>query len=318
MKVSICMITYNHENYIKQAIDSVLMQETDFDFELVISNDNSPDNTEKVIQEIIATHPKAHCIRYIKREPNLGMLNNSRETLKECKGEFIAICEGDDYWTDPKKLQKQVDFLSKNKEYAISFHKVNLLEPDGSIIDDNITILPKKYKTIEDLAKSGNYMHTPSIMFRNVGFTYPEQYEVTPAGDFFKQMLIAEYGNIHYIDEVMAVYRNGVGVWSTKDYLYRIKNTVIMFIAIHDYFEEKNNPITAILKKRIDVFLNLIEIDTVTNVDYKNYPQVTKLELFRENLVLKNLLKREHAKNTELNKKLEKEPKSLLQRLFKK
>jgi len=312
------MITYNHQDYIKQAIEGVLMQETDFEYELVVSNDNSPDNTNAVIQEIIATHPKAHVINYINREKNIGMLNNSRETLKLCKGEFIAICEGDDYWTDPKKLQKQVDFLSKNKDYAISFHKVKLHEPDGSIIDDNITRLPKKHTTIEDLAKNGNFMHTPSIVYRNVDFSYPIQYEITPAGDFFKQMLIAEHGKIHYIDEVMGVYRNGVGVWSTKDYLHRIKSTAIMFIAIHDYFKEKNNPITAILKQRIDTFLNLIEIDKITAVDYEKGPEASKIELFRENLVLKNLLQKEHAKNVELSQKLEKESKSLIKRLFKK
>ncbi|MEO8235847.1 MAG: glycosyltransferase [Flavobacterium sp.] len=314
MKLSVCMITYNHEQYITKAIEGVLMQETNFEYELVISNDNSPDKTDAIIQEIIAKHPKSNIIRYIKREKNLGMLNNSQETLKACEGEFIAICEGDDYWTDATKLQKQVDFLSENKEYAISFHKVQLHEPDGSIIDDNITHLPKDYKTIENLAQSGNFMHTPSIMFRNVTFNYPIQYEITPAGDFFKQMLIAEHGKIHYIDEVMAVYRNGVGVWSTKDYLHRIKSTAIMFIAIRDYFLEKNHPVTSILNDRIDVFLNLIEIDKITSVDYNKYSNISKIELFRENLVLKNLLKREHA----INEKLRNKSKNLFVRLFKK
>ena len=89
MKLSVCMITYNHEKYIQKAIESVLMQETDFEYELVISNDNSTDTTHEIIEKLISEHPKSSNIRYINRKENIGMINNSKETLQECKGEFI-------------------------------------------------------------------------------------------------------------------------------------------------------------------------------------------------------------------------------------
>jgi glycosyltransferase involved in cell wall biosynthesis len=188
------MITYNHENYIKQAIEGVLMQETDFEFELVISNDNSPDNTEKVIQDIIATHPKAHCIRYIKREPNLGMLNNSRQTLKECKGEFIAVCEGDDYWTDPCKLQKQVDFLEANKDFVLCFHGFNTVDENDEVlkleeIEDDIVVYDWKSIFYKHIA-------TMSVLFRNCIPTNHEDFVHTTYGDIFLFTVLSRYGKL--------------------------------------------------------------------------------------------------------------------------
>jgi glycosyltransferase involved in cell wall biosynthesis len=117
--VSVVMITYGHENFINQAINGVLMQECNFEVELIIANDCSPDNTDEVILDIINNHPKSSCINYIKHEKNIGMGNNFIFALKEAQGKFIAICEGDDYWTDSLKLQKQVDFLEANKDYSL-------------------------------------------------------------------------------------------------------------------------------------------------------------------------------------------------------
>lgn len=302
MKVSVFMITYNHQEYIEQAIEGVLMQDTNFNFELIISNDNSTDNTDKIIKDIIKNHPKSSKIRYINRESNLGMINNTIYTLKDCKGEFIAICEGDDYWIDNKKLQKQIEFLENNSEYVLSFHKVKLLEPDGKIIDDNITILPSSYNTIEDLAKFGNYMHTPSIVFRNINIEFPIQFKLSPAGDFFIQMLISEYGKIHYIEDEMAIYRNGVGLWSSKEYSYRIKQTALMFITLYDYFKDRNHKISNLLKQRINVFIDLIEIDNIDTINYDNFLNISNSEFFQNKLIYKYKLLRIKEKNDELKR----------------
>ena len=117
--VSVVMITYNHEAYIQQAIEGVLMQECDFKVELIIADDNSPDNTEVVVKKILSEHSKASWIKYTKHNANKGMNSNFIWATKQCKGKYIAICEGDDYWTDSNKLQKQVDFLEKNKDYGL-------------------------------------------------------------------------------------------------------------------------------------------------------------------------------------------------------
>jgi glycosyltransferase involved in cell wall biosynthesis len=119
IKVSVVMITFNHENYIREAIEGVLMQETDFEMELIISNDCSTDATNIVIEDFLLNHPNAFKVKYFNQEKNLGMMPNFIFTLNQSKGNYIAICEGDDYWTDTYKLQKQVDFLEANPEYVI-------------------------------------------------------------------------------------------------------------------------------------------------------------------------------------------------------
>ena len=106
--VSVCMITYGHEQYIEEAILSVLEQETTFNYEFIISNDASPDTTDIKIQRILSSHPKASQINYIKQEHNTGMTANFIYVLEQAKGTYVAYCEGDDYWIDSLKLQKQL------------------------------------------------------------------------------------------------------------------------------------------------------------------------------------------------------------------
>src|ERR1035437_6654292 len=120
--VSVIMITYMHENFIRQAIESVLIQETKFRFESIIADDCSPDKTPEIVNEIISTHSKGYRIKYFRQKENLGMNSNGIFALSKCIGKYIALCEGDDYWTDPYKLQKQVIFLETNSHIAGCFH----------------------------------------------------------------------------------------------------------------------------------------------------------------------------------------------------
>jgi glycosyltransferase involved in cell wall biosynthesis len=115
--VSVKMITYNHEPYIAQAIEGVLMQETNFPIELVIGEDCSTDRTREIVLDYQRKHPEM--IRVITAQKNVGAHKNSLRTSKACRGKYIAFCEGDDYWTDPYKLQKQVDFLEANPDYGL-------------------------------------------------------------------------------------------------------------------------------------------------------------------------------------------------------
>ncbi len=216
MKVSVCMITYNHENYLKKAIQSVLIQKTQFDFELVIANDNSPDNSILIIEEFINQHPNGHKIKFLNNKENLGIMPNFINALKNCNGDYIALCEGDDYWIDENKLQKQVDFLEKNADFAICFHKVNV-ENNGTISEDNITSISNQTTTINDLAR-GNYIHTCSVVYRNHLFAeFPNYFYTSPIGDYFLHMLNARYGKIHFINQTMAIYRvHNTSYWSSK------------------------------------------------------------------------------------------------------
>ncbi|MFM7014760.1 MAG: glycosyltransferase family 2 protein [Bacteroidota bacterium] len=163
LMVSVDMITYNHEEYITQAIQGVLMQETTFEFELIIADDCSPDGTEKIINEIISTHPKGNLIKYFRQQQNIGMQANGLFAVKQCKGKYIAICEGDDYWTDPYKLQKQVDFLEYNEEFSVCGTYCEVLHNNGKIT--SIVGGLRKFDYY-DIIKE-NQVPTLTILFRN-------------------------------------------------------------------------------------------------------------------------------------------------------
>ena len=237
--VSVVMITYGHEKYIRQAIEGVLMQQGDFDLELVIANDCSPDNTDAVVQDVLSHHSNAHWIRYVRHEKNIGMMPNFIFALQQAKGNYIALCDGDDYWTDPYKLQKQVDFLETNPDYVLCFHKVKILKPKGELVEDFITKVPENYEAQETFTRLGNYIHTPSVVYRNILRKFPEEFEMSPIGDYFLYMMLAEHGKLKYMDEEMAVYRFGVGVHSTHTEIKMAKANFKLFTLLLSYF---NNP----------------------------------------------------------------------------
>lgn len=246
--VSVVMITYGHEKHIREAIEGVLMQKGDFNLELIIANDSSPDATDIVISEILKTHSKADRIRYIKHEKNIGMMPNFIFALQQTQGKYIALCDGDDYWTDPYKLQKQVDFLEANSDYVLSFHKVKILKPSGEFVDDFITNVPENYETQETLARLGNYIHTPSVVFRNIKMEFPPEFSLSPVGDYFLYIMLTEHGKLKYLEEEMAVYRYGVGIHSSKTSL-NITKTVFNFYSL--LLSYSNNPkINQILLER--------------------------------------------------------------------
>ena len=128
-KVSVVTITYGHEKYITETLDGVLMQQYDGPVEFIIANDNSPDATDEVVKKYFLENPAPSNfeIKYTKHETNKGMMPNFIWALEQTTGKYIALCEGDDYWIDPLKLQKQVDFLESNPDFVLSGHKVQVI-----------------------------------------------------------------------------------------------------------------------------------------------------------------------------------------------
>ena len=290
--VSVCMITYGHEKYIREALEGVLMQECDFEVELILANDCSPDRTDEIIQDIIKNHPKGCWIKYFKHESNIGMMPNFIFALKECEGKYIALCEGDDYWNDPLKLQKQVSFLEANPDYVLCFHPIQILKTDGGIVDDFITNVPENYETIETLARLGNYIHTPSVVFRNILSEYPTEFELSPIGDYFLYMLLAENGRLKCLSEQMGVYRSGIGIWSQKGHYFRHYKTACLHALLCCYFKS-NSDIESIFLNRIKHFIILFK-DLITNEDISRLvlndalkKEIFKILLERKNIMLK-------------------------------
>lgn len=214
-KLSVCMITYNHAEYIEQAIESVLFQSTRFPVELVIGEDASSDGTATKIRRFLL-NPTPVKIRARFNSKNLGMLENFVRTLSECDGDYVALLEGDDYWTDASKLQQQVDFLELNPEFSICYHPVDVLR-DNRLETDTLTLNVHDVSGIRELAK-GNFMHTCSVVFRARLFDkFPDSFFSSSVGDYFLHMLNARFGLIKRLPHKMGVYRiHGGGVWSSQ------------------------------------------------------------------------------------------------------
>ena len=216
-KISCHIITYNQKDYIKDCIEGVLMQKVNFSMEIIIGDDNSTDGTREILKDYAKKYPDL--IRLNLREvrgSGIPGKDNFVSTLEMCNGEYVSLCDGDDYWTDSLKLQKQVDFLEANPEYVLCFHQVDLLQ-EGKVKEDNMTAKVSETTTINDLA-NGNYIHTCSVVYRNNLFSeLPKYFSATPVGDYFLHLLNARYGSIKYIAEIMGVYRvHGTSVWSSK------------------------------------------------------------------------------------------------------
>lgn len=228
MKVSVCMITYNHEPFIAQAIESVMMQQADFACELVIGEDCSTDRTRDLVVEYAERYPDR--IRPLLRERNLGMHPNFVQTLQHCRGEYVALLEGDDYWTDPLKLQKQADYLDSHPASALCFHPVRLTHLSGS--EKGKTNWPpgrKPFYVLSDiLAAKYLWIHTSSILVRNHQIDgFPTWFYSMPMGDLPFIIMNAQKGDMGYLDEVMGCYRiHPNGTWSQADEHLDIERTI--------------------------------------------------------------------------------------------
>ncbi len=216
-KVSVLMITYNHEPFIAQAIASVLMQQTSFPYELVIGEDCSTDGTRAIVEQFQRQYP-AH-IRLLLHPQNVGMFENFRQTYAACQGEYIAMLEGDDYWTDHHKLQQQIDFLNAHPTYAICFHQAYYRDDTVSnthyvkIFPSETTPNPLPWENL--LLK--NSIPTCSVVFRQNIHTFPDWFRHLRFIDWFLHLFNAEYGAIHFIPKPMSVYRiHAGGSWSQK------------------------------------------------------------------------------------------------------
>lgn len=238
--VSVCMITYNHEKFIEEAINGVLLQECEFEIELILANDCSTDKADEVIQNMLKTHPKASMIKYFKHEKNIGMMPNFIFALQQCKGKYIALCEGDDYWTDPLKLQKQVDFLEGNDDYSGCFHNTMMInEKDVSPVLKAWRTYTKETFLLEDTISEIALFHTSSFVFKRKLLFLPEWFSKVQSGDMALFALIASKGPLHRIDNFMSMYRkNETGITNTITLNDYHKNRIKLLAHFKETFTE--------------------------------------------------------------------------------
>jgi glycosyltransferase involved in cell wall biosynthesis len=236
MKLSVCIITYNHERFLGEALDSALAQKTRFDFEIVVGEDCSTDGTRAVLEDYTRRYPNR--IRALYRENNLGIARNLAATLEACRGQYIALLEGDDSWTHPDKLQRQVDFLDRNPRYSLSFHDVWNIRDDGS--QPKLQRAPVGSRTsfsTEDLVNLGNFIPTCSAVFRRPpSWSFSERFLSLRIADLPLHVMTSEYGDLHYMRETMGNYRlHAGGTFSAVQAEKRLAEVLRMYDVLNEY-----------------------------------------------------------------------------------
>ena len=219
--VSVVCITYNHEDYIKQCLDGFIMQQTNFPFVVIVADDCSTDKTREIIEEYAEQYPDI--IIPVFRTENVGIEKNYIGAIKSCTTKYLAICDGDDYWINPNKLQKQVDFMKAHPDYAICFGKMKMVFENSNkpsrILPLKMNKNPQSYRKL----LLGGYIPSNTVMYRyenlkNTVQNYPEN--IYP-WDWFNHISAAAHGKIGFINELMSVYRRneqGVSYTNAKDH----------------------------------------------------------------------------------------------------
>lgn len=236
LKLSVCTITYNHERFLAQALDSALAQDTDFEFEIVVGEDCSKDRTREILASYAERFPGK--IRPLLHESNLGINRNLAETLRACSGEYVALLEGDDFWTNPRKLQRQVEFLDAHRDFALCFHDVEILDDDGARTRARAPVGWRRELSLGDLFGIGNFIPTCSEVFRNRDFTtLPDWFFTLPIGDFALNCLTAAHGRIHFLPEALATYRrHAAGAFSGESTARNVEQFVRAVDLLNEHF----------------------------------------------------------------------------------
>lgn len=218
--VSVCMLTYNHEKYIRQTLDSVLMQETDFPIEILVHDDASPDGTADILREYWAKYPDI--LKPIFQKENqwrkLGWGVLKEFVYPKARGKYVAMCEGDDYWTDPKKLARQVAYLEARPACSATFHAVNWV-CDGEIVKADQRFPGERDVGVDEvIGEGGDFIATSSLVYRaEYAMDFPHWRDRVFVGDYPLQALLALRGPVHYFPEFMGAYRTGhAESWTTQ------------------------------------------------------------------------------------------------------
>lgn len=286
LKLSIICLAYNQVRFIRDALEGFVRQKTNFPFEVIIHDDASTDGTTEIIKEYEHKYP--NIIKPIYQMENKW--SKGKDLIKSfiyphIRGEYVALCEGDDYWTDENKLQKQVDFLDSHLDYTICFHPVKVIWEDKraeeTIFPDEKLLRKTGNLDFFSLLK-GNFIQTNSVIYR--WRFHKDSYDLIPdnilPGDWFLHLLHAQIGKIGFINEVMGVYRrNAGGIWTgagqTDVWYERCGASVIRFNeAVEKHFEiSRYKEIRKMFIQTYNAAINLKNKELIKYLQ-KTYPQI--------------------------------------------
>ena len=274
--VSVWITTYNHEQFIAKAIESVLMQNTNFDFEIIIGEDCSKDKTREIVVSYKNKYPGK--IRLFLPEKNLGCNEMFYATYPLCAGKYIAWLDGDDYWIDPYKLQKQFDFMELNKNISFCFHKVIVVNTVENSIQDSLDPYRDDDETLnfEHFLGETNPVNTPSVFHRNIlGKQLPDWFYELPLADLGFYFLLLAHGKAFYSTESLAAYCiHHEGAWSGSSIFQQHHQ-----LATFNQIIKPHLP--AVFDKQIDSFI-CFHCSMLFEVNFRNGKYREALNNFRQ------------------------------------
>lgn len=255
--VSVCCLVYNHEKYLRQCLDGFVAQKTNFKFEVLIHDDASTDSSPEIIREYEEKYPDMiKPIYQTENQYSKGVKIGWVYQYPRAQGKYIALCEGDDYWTDEYKLQKQFDALEKNPEAVFCAHRVICVTEDGKKLDESIISEPDQSCVLSSeellhllIEEAAYIFHTTSLFWKSditkkICNNLPRFIQDAPVGDVPLMIFLSSQGECVFLDEAMSCYRlNSMGSWSNRvrknDYANLCRGRIVMWSRINDYFENK-------------------------------------------------------------------------------
>lgn len=298
--VSICCVTYNQENYIKDALESFLMQKTDFKFEILIHDDASTDRTAEIIKEYVEKYEDIiKPVYQTENQYSKGTKINDTYNKPRAKGKYIALCEGDDYWIDENKLQEQVDYMEQHPECSLCTHAAKKVSKDKKSLGAIRINKGNKVYTTDDVIVGGggmfatNSMFYPTILVQNM----PKFYIDCSVGDYPLAMYLSLKGNVFYIDKFMSAYRvMSKNSWSCRmlenpqmntDHINSIEKMLIEVDEYSNYFHTnaiKKAIKMTIIENKFYIMLQKWEFEEVKGGEYRELYSAldikTKMKIF--------------------------------------
>jgi len=267
--VSIRCLVYNHEPYLRQCLDGFVMQQTNFRFEAIVHDDASTDGSAAIIREYAENYPGI--IRPILETENQyskggGRLDKIMD--REMRGRYVAVCEGDDYWTDPQKLQRQFDFMEAHPDCPLCFHANEELYPSGEKHVHRPSTIKQFYSVEDAVSVGGSFMATCSIFYRwefLLREGRPDFWRNSPIGDLPMMLFYVSKGNLGYIDEVMSVYRmQAAGSWSSRQNTLKKRSqhnrTILALYDAFDRYTDFRYHDVVVAKKRRNMKYHRIDV----------------------------------------------------------
>ena len=242
--VSVLITTFNHQEYIGRCIDSILEQKRPFPIEILILDDASSDSTQEIILSYATKFPEI--IKPFLQVKNLysQLIKGMPKLIENARGAYIAYCDGDDFWTDPEKLVKQVTFLEVNPSFVLTFHNTINVDQSGLVISEPYAPHDGKYEfSMEELTvRPSSWLHLGTLLFRNVPIVFPPEYNLMPNGDCFVPMLLSEFGGAKFQHEIgpLAYRQHNSGSFSAKSIEEKVRMQLQTELQITAYYIRRN------------------------------------------------------------------------------